>query len=217
MKPFLSGVLLSLSLCLDLGIVNVAAIRTGLTAGPARSFALGAGSCVGDLIYAAAAMLGVTALLALPAVRWILWIVGSGVLLWLCGRAARDAWRAGGTAIRDPAVGIDRTPVGRYFLQGLALALASPSAILWFATVGGAVIATTAGTGAAPTTALLFFAGFAAAGLIWSLGIALVSAHGRVFGASIVRVLNVASAVLFAWLAAAVIVDGYRSFITASP
>ena len=56
---FITGFLLSLSLCLDLGIVNVAAFSTAATRGARPAFVLGVGSCFGDLAYAVIAMLGV--------------------------------------------------------------------------------------------------------------------------------------------------------------
>ncbi|HOB33517.1 MAG TPA: LysE family transporter, partial [Verrucomicrobiota bacterium] len=90
MKLFWSGFLLSLSLCLDLGIVNVALIRTGIQRGATRSFALGAGSCFGDLFYAAIAMLGVSVFLQSPPVRWALWLCGSAVLLGFAVKMFRE-------------------------------------------------------------------------------------------------------------------------------
>ena len=47
------GFFLSLSLCLDIGLVNVAMISLTLSHGFKPGFWLGLGSCVGDLIYAA--------------------------------------------------------------------------------------------------------------------------------------------------------------------
>jgi L-lysine exporter family protein LysE/ArgO len=100
----------------------------------------------------------------------------------------------------------------QYFWQGFLLALASPSAILWFASVGGAVIATeTAGASGAVWT---FFAGFFAAGVGWSAIVAIVSARGRRFGAPFVRAFGAVSAIVFAGLAAHVFIAGYRVFVS---
>lgn len=209
MDLFTSGFLLSLSLCLDLGLVNVAAMKTGLERGMAAAVALGLGSSAGDLVYAVLATVGVASLLRFPAVRWTLWLGGSAVLVALTAKMLRDAWRI--KKLEDwapPAPAGARSFFGS-FAQGFGLAIASPSAILWFATVGGAVIATTAER---VTGGLwLFFAGFFAAGLAWTVLVAWVSSHGRRFGAGFVRALSLASALVFAYLAVKVFIDGYRA------
>ena len=58
------GFFLSLSLCLDIGLVNVAMISLTLSHGFKPGFWLGLGSCIGDLIYAALALAGMAALAA---------------------------------------------------------------------------------------------------------------------------------------------------------
>ena len=211
MDLFWPGFLLSLSLCLDLGIVNVAAMRAGVQDGARAALALGVGSCCGDLIYAGLALAGVTALLDIAAVRWTLWVGGTGVLLWLAGKALRDAWRPATFARPDRVhFAAVHLSLRRYFSYGLALALSSPSAILWFATAGGAVIATTAGGSRA--AAAWFFAGFFLSGLAWSAFIAIVSSRGRRLGGRFVRGFAAASAVLFAALAVKVFAEGYAVF-----
>jgi L-lysine exporter family protein LysE/ArgO len=191
--------------------VNVAALRAGVQAGSSRSFALGVGSCFGDLLYAAIAMGGVTAILSLPLARWLLWIGGSGVLVYLAWTMLREGWRGGELIEASGSEAADQGSLWSYFLQGIGLALASPSSILWFASVGGAVIATL-GDGAKGAV-WLFFAGFFLSGLVWSAFVALVAGQGRRFGTGFVRGFRFGSAVLFAGLAAKVFVDGYRFFM----
>lgn len=70
------GFFLSLSLCLDIGLVNVAMLSLTLSHGFRPGFWLGLGSCVGDLVYAALALAGMAVLLQFEAVRWIVWIGG---------------------------------------------------------------------------------------------------------------------------------------------
>ncbi|WP_455776118.1 LysE family transporter, partial [Burkholderia stabilis] len=77
------GFLLSLSLCLDIGLVNVAMLSLTLSHGFRPGFWLGVGSCVGDLVYAALALAGMAVLLQFEAVRWVVWIGGGAVLLFL--------------------------------------------------------------------------------------------------------------------------------------
>ena len=126
-KSASTGFLLALSLCLDLGIVNVAVLRTVATQGRAAGFLLGVGACAGDLVYLASAVLGAAALLQWRSVRLALWIIGTCVLLFL-------AWRMIHEMINPKNPGLVKTPPahGKLFATGFGLALASPSAILWF-------------------------------------------------------------------------------------
>src|SRR3954470_14516658 len=84
---------------------------------------------------------------------------------------------------------------GRLFLTGIGLALASPSAILWFAAVGGSVIAP---YGRDRAMLAAFTGGFFLGGLAWAVFFSVGAAwllrwtRGR-----LVQVLSAASAVLF--------------------
>src|SRR5262245_51692782 len=157
MALFVAGFLLSLSLCLDLGTVNIAMVRTGIHHGAQPAFMLGLGSSVGDLLYALVSLVAISFIIQNVVVRWVLWVVGTLTLLYLAYRMLKESLRAAaeraatGDAPRAATAGV------RHFGYGLGLALSSPSAILWFATVGGSVIASSAGGG---TALLPFFVGF---------------------------------------------------------
>jgi L-lysine exporter family protein LysE/ArgO len=209
---FRDGWLLSLSLCLDLGIVNLAIIRAGITRGVPTAFLIGLGSCVGDIIWAGLAGAGVAALLRYAAVRYVLWAGGTIALCYLTIQMVRQA-------IRPSSVNIQRSdaPVlstARYrgamrdFANGVLLALASPSAILWFAAVGGSLIATSVHLSTELGLAM-FYGGFFLQGMIWSLAVAvLASSTGRALGPRLVRWASIASGALFAWFAVRVFVSG---------
>lgn len=152
-------------------------------------------------------------LLQFEAVRWIVWIGGGAVLLFLTWKMAREA-------IAPPADADDRAgdapapraSARRSFVRGLLLAMSSPSAILWFAAVGGALIAKAGAT--TPATASVFLSGFFLGGLAWTLFICTLASHGRKrAGAGLMRACHVASALLFAYFSYSVIVGGYRDLI----
>ena len=83
---FTSGFLLSLSLCLDIGVANIAMITLAMQRGYFQGFALGLGTCVGDLIYAVLALAGMTVLLQYETVRWVLWIGGWALLVYFAAK-----------------------------------------------------------------------------------------------------------------------------------
>lgn len=208
------GFFLSLSLCLDIGIANVAIISLALSHGFKPGLVLGLGTCFGDLFYAALALAGMSALLQFSAVRWVVWIGGGIVLLVLTWKMAREALKP---ATAPPVAGeadphMPRQSHLKSFLRGCLLAVSSPSAILWFAAVGGALIAKAGAT--SPASASVFLLGFFCGGLGWTLFICTLASHGRKrAGTRLLRACHVLSAVLFAYFSYSVIVDGYRDLI----
>ncbi|MBU9126099.1 LysE family translocator [Burkholderia multivorans] len=206
------GFFLSLSLCLDIGLVNVAMLSLTLSHGFRPGFWLGVGSCVGDLVYAALALAGMAVLLQFEPVRWVVWIGGGAVLLFLTWKMAREALSPAPAPDRDADVAPPRASARRSFVRGMLLAMSSPSAILWFAAVGGALIAKAGATSAA--TASVFLSGFFLGGLAWTLFMCTLASHGRKrAGARLMRACHVASALLFAYFSYSVIVGGYRDLI----
>jgi L-lysine exporter family protein LysE/ArgO len=213
--PLLSdGFFLSLSLCLDIGIANVAIISLTLSNGFRPGFVLGLGTCAGDLIYAAMALAGMAALLQFNGVRWIVWIGGALVLLFLTFKMSREALfpDTAPPVEGDASASMARPSHVRRFVRGVLLAVSSPSAILWFAAVGGALIAKAGATSA--MAAAVFLAGFFVGGLAWTTFICALASHGRKRADTrLLRACHVLSAILFAYFAYSVIVDGYRDLI----
>ncbi|WP_438281434.1 LysE family translocator [Pseudomonas alabamensis] len=209
--PFSNGFLLSLSLCLDIGVANIAMITLAMQRGFLQGFWLGLGTCVGDLIYAVAALAGMTVLLQFETVRWVLWLGGSALLVLFAVKMLLAAWRGGHLRAQGAAV---VEPAWREFLRGLFLAMSSPSAILWFAAVGGVLISRSAEGGL--VEASLFLSGFFLAGLVWSAGLCGVASHGgRLLGDRLLTWSYLASAAIFSYFAVYVILSGYREFILA--
>ena len=211
--PFSNGFLLSLSLCLDIGVANIAMITLAMQRGFLKGFWLGLGTCVGDLIYAVAALAGMTVLLQFESVRWTLWLGGSALLVWFAVKMLLAAWRGGHMDTRADVV----VESGwREFLRGIFLAMSSPTAILWFAAVGGVLISRSGG--GSLLEAGLFLSGFFAAGLVWCLSLCGIASHGgRLLGDRLLTWSYLLSAAIFCYFAVYVIVSGYREFILASP
>jgi len=208
--PFSNGFLLSLSLCLDIGIANIAMITLAMQRGFFHGLWLGIGTCIGDLIYAILAMAGMAVLLQFTPVRWVLWIGGSLILLWFAWKMVQSALKpATSLSVGDIGAALS---VRQNFLRGIFLAMSSPTAILWFAAVGGALISRM-GSGSTADSGW-FLGGFFLAGVSWSVMLCAVgSIGGRMLGAKMLRWSYIASAAIFCYFAGYVIVSGYREFI----
>lgn len=210
MIEFSNGFLLSLSLCLDIGIANIAMITLAMQRGYFHGFWLGMGTCVGDLAYALLAMAGMAVLLQYEAVRWILWIGGGAMLLWFAGKMLIAAFR------KASELNVSEThqyrPLLREFGRGVVLAMSSPTAILWFATVGGALISRMGQHSVTATS--WFLSGFFIAGMFWTCVLCLVGSFGgRLLGQRLLKYSYIASALIFSYFALYVIVSGYREFM----
>jgi L-lysine exporter family protein LysE/ArgO len=209
-NSFGTGFLLSLSLCLDIGIANVAILRTALGRNGTAGFLIGLGSCVGDLIYFVLAILGSAALLEWAPIRWTLWLFGTGALLYMTSRMAREVVHPKKFDVEEGQLATRATPSQNFFI-GLGLALASPTAILWFAAIGGSVIASVSGS---RYSVWGVAAGFAAAGVTWSALLAYGAARfGRLLGPQLVRSLAFVSALLFLYFAIFVFVHGLQEML----
>ena len=138
---------------------------------------------------------------------------GGAVLLFLTWKMAREALAPAKTAGDDAEdTPQPRASARRSFLRGMLLAMSSPSAILWFAAVGGALIAKAGAT--TPATASVFLSGFFLGGLAWTLFMCTLASQGRKrAGAGLMRGCHIASALLFAYFSYSVIVGGYRDLI----
>ncbi|TPE14783.1 LysE family translocator [Pantoea vagans] len=212
MIEFSNGFLLSLSLCLDIGIANIAMITLAMQRGYFHGFWLGMGTCVGDLAYALLALAGMAVLLQYEVVRWILWIGGGAMLFWFAGKMLIAAFR--NASEPDVSETHHSRPLIREFGRGVVLAMSSPSAILWFATVGGALISRMGPHNVAATS--WFLGGFFIAGMFWTCVLCLVGSFGgKLLGQRLLKYSFIASAIIFSYFALYVIVSGYREFIVA--
>ncbi len=210
--PFSNGFLLSLSLCLDIGIANIAIITLAMQRGYLHGFWLGIGTCVGDLIYALLALAGMAVLLQFETVRWVLWLGGGSMLVWFAVKMLRTAFNHRDQP--DLSAVHQNQPLLREMGRGMLLAMSSPSAILWFATVGGALISRMGQHSVTATS--WFLGGFFIAGVVWTCVLCSVGSFGgKVLGSRMLKYSYIASAFIFSYFAIYVIVSGYREFIAA--
>ncbi|GIQ68285.1 lysine transporter LysE [Xylanibacillus composti] len=211
------GFLYSLSLCMDLGLVNVAILKLGLERGFRSSFALGLGSGIGDLIYLSLALAGLAVIFEYKAVSWGLWLLGTPVLLWLAWRMLRESMRSqaartGQELASAVEQSVDKRSDWKLFAAGIGLALSSPSLILAFAATSGAIVAS---VNIRDTHIWLsFVTGFFTTGVLWSFVMAWISSRsGKLMGAKTVRVLSLISAGIFLYFAWHVFTHGLQTLL----
>lgn len=202
---FTTGFAFSLSLCLDIGIVNTAIINTSVRKGFLPAFLIGFGSCFGDLSYAVLSVTGLVVLLKNPLVATGVWIVGNMLLLVLI---IRMIIRIKKDALYPESSSSFGEKPHTFFANGFLLSLASPSTILWFVSIGGALIASYKVS--SPSFSFLpFFSGFFMAGLTWSFSLALgVSSTRKFLGKRFVRWINIFSIIILILLGCYSIYNG---------
>jgi L-lysine exporter family protein LysE/ArgO len=207
---FLKGFLYSLSLCCGLGIVNLSIIKTGIERGYKSSFLIGFGSCFGDLIYLLSALLGVTIIFEISIVKWIVWIVGTLVLLYFTFKMLKESLQP--KLIDTSGIIVAQRTDLKYIVYGLGLALSSPTSIIFFAATAAPIVANLHSHDFVNLAS--FVIGFFIAGVIYSIGMAMVSSRaGKILGVKFTRILSITSTFIFLYFAIKVFVTGLVTII----
>ena len=185
----ISGFALGLAIALPVGPVITEIIRRGLRAGFRDAWLVGLGAAASHAILVALTLLGVVTFLDRPILHLLLGAAGVVVL----GYLGVEALRIGA----DLPVVVGAGEFGRSFVVGFSLGIANPITLLWFLTVGGALIAGHGGGQMGPL-AVAFGASFVTGVLAWDTVVAALSGAGRRWmGPRTMRWLNVVAAAVF--------------------
>ena len=162
------------------GAVNTEALRRGLSRGYRPALLVQVGALLGDLVWAALALIGTGLFLQDRSVQAILGIAGGCFLLRLGWNALQQSWRGGLPGAHGQ---VDRGD----FVTGLVFSLANPFGLAFWSGVGGGM-AVTGGAEPGLHDGLVFLAGFAAGAALWCVGAAAIVGWGRRFvGAGLIR------------------------------
>jgi len=132
------------------------------------------------------------------------------MLLWFAGKMLVAAFQK--VAELNVNETVQYRSLLREFGRGVLLAMSSPSAILWFATVGGALISRMGQHSV--TASYWFLSGFFIAGVFWTCVLCSVGTFGgKLLGHRLLKYSYIASAFIFSYFAIYVIASGYREFI----
>lgn len=204
-----TGFVLGLAFCAAPGAVTAEAVRRGAARGWPAALALGAGSVLGDALWAGAGLAG-AASVARGGLAQALGAAGVGLLLYLAWQAARDARRPGLRAAEGAgggpgsprstgglggflAPGLRRARAGGDVAVGAALSLTNPLAVAYWLAAGGAVAA----RAPADSSVAVVFAGAMTAAVVWCVVLAAAVAWTRRWmSGRVLRVLSALSALL---------------------
>ena len=188
-EVIVSGWLIGIAIALPVGPVITELIRRGLAGGFLQGWLVGLGAAGAHGILVALTLLGVVTLFDRP-----LWhtVLGVGGILVL-GYLGMDAFRAGA----KPPEAASRPATGHPFVVGFSIGIANPITLLWFLTVGGALIAAQGG-GRTGALAVAFASSFVLGVLCWDTVVAALAGAGRRWmGPRTLRALNAVAGLVF--------------------
>jgi threonine/homoserine/homoserine lactone efflux protein len=188
-EVIISGWLLGVAIALPVGPVITELIRRGLAGGFLQGWLVGLGAAASHVILVTLTLLGVVTLFDRPLWHTLLGVGGVLVL----GYLGVDAFRAGVT----PPTPETTTSAGHPFLVGFGIGIANPITLLWFLTVGGALIASQ-GDGGMGRLAVVFGSSFVIGVLCWDTVVAALAGAGRRWmGPRTLRALNAIAGLVF--------------------
>jgi len=195
---FLSALVLALLLCSPPGAVNTEALRRGLSGGFGRAWRVELGSCVGDLAWAALALVGLAFLVTNDAARLALGFGGAALLVYLAYQAAKDA-RNGHLPEASAAGG------GSDLATGAMISLGNPFQVAFWLGIGGSVLGTVSPS-PSPYDFMMFFAGYITGLIVWSLSYSALIGYGRRYVTpTLFRVISAVCAAVMLFFAASLL------------
>jgi len=186
---------LALALALPPGAVTALTLRRGMLGGFASAIAIQLGSVVGDMVWAALGVVGVSFLVQSVVLRTTIGLIGVLLLLNLARGALTDAWRG--------AQPHELASVSAHgdFVTGALLSLSNPFQLVFWLGVGSATIAPVV-TDPQWSDYAVFLAAFFIGVTLYAFGMAALVTLGRRFVTPMLfRVLNGVCGVFLIYLA----------------
>ncbi|MCC6312390.1 MAG: LysE family transporter [Thermomicrobiales bacterium] len=189
MQILLQGMGVGVALAAPIGPINIEIIRRGLRGGFLNGWLVGLGAMTADTIFCALVVSGATPLADNPVVRIPLYLLGAAVLLFL-GVSGLIAAVRGAETTGSPPSG------RRSFVAGFMMAVGNPMGIVYWLSIGAALIAGAieqAGREAGPVLVAGVFSGI----LLWVTALSGLTRAGREFvSPRIMRVISAAGAMV---------------------
>jgi threonine/homoserine/homoserine lactone efflux protein len=169
-----SGMGVGVVLAAPIGPINVEIIRRGLLQGSRAGWLVGLGALTADTIFATLIVSGITQVADRPALRVPLYAAGALMLIYIGWMSIRRA-QGGPIALREAATGHSRA-----YLTGFLMAALNPMGIVYWLSVGSALVAEAVakvGRGGSPVLVGGVFVGI----FCWVTALALMVHFGRRF------------------------------------
>lgn len=129
------GMTIGVALAAPIGPINIEIVKRGIQGGYMRGWLVGLGALSADTLYAILIVSGLTPLADRPALRVPLFLAGAVMLVWIGVNSVRTALSGAGS---DPG----RVPAGRAsYLTGVLMALFNPMGLVYWLSVGAALVA----------------------------------------------------------------------------
>lgn len=129
------GMVIGIALAAPIGPINIEIITRGIRHGFRNGWYVGLGALSADTIYATIIVSGLTPIADRPALRVPLFLAGAAMLAWVGVNSLR-------TAIASVSAAPTETPGGhRSFMTGFLIALLNPMGIVYWLSVGAALVA----------------------------------------------------------------------------
>jgi threonine/homoserine/homoserine lactone efflux protein len=189
----LEGMGVGVGLAAPIGPINIEIVRRGLRGGFRAGWLVGLGAVSADTIYCALIVSGVAPIADSVRLRVPLFLAGAVVLLFLGVGSLRAA-----ASDTDPNANTRGTPPSsrRSYVAGFLLAVANPMGIVYWLSIGGALVASAVDR-AGPTGAPLLIGGVFVGIVCWVSFLAGLTRAGRRFvSAGVLRWSTAASGVL---------------------
>ncbi|MCX6018581.1 MAG: LysE family transporter [Chloroflexi bacterium] len=196
---FLTAFLLGLAYCAPPGAVFAETLRRGARAPSARrafdaALRVQVGSVLGDIVWAAVALVGAAFLVQNEIARIALGALGTLLMAWLAWSALRDAWHSAAPSVRA------HSALGPFHI-GLLLALGNPFAVPFWLGLGAGSLAQL-NAQPRPIDLVLFFGAFIAATIVYAFTVAALTGYGRRFlNVQLYRTVNLLCGIFLAWKA----------------
>lgn len=187
MNVILQNILLGLSIAAPIGPASIAILKSGFQSGFGSAIKVALGVVAADVTYVLVAYFGLARLIVIPAIKTAILFFGMLVLAYLGYQTIKDASRP--VDIQANASRVKRN----LFLQGYAVNISNPMAVVWWLGVIGSILATSA-QGDSSLLTLPYTLTIVVGILIWHTGLSLISHFGqRSFSSKVIKMISIFS------------------------
>ena len=187
MDHLLQNILLGISLAAPLGPASVAILKSGIRGGFTAAFQVAIGVVSADLTYIFVAYFGLSGFITIPLVKAVILGFGMLVLGYLGVQTLKEAFK-------KREISLTPQPVSRnLFVEGYAVNISNPLAVVWWLGVIGSILATSS-TGGRNLLTLGYPLTIVVGILIWHTGLSIFSHYSKkLFNSTFLRIISILS------------------------